>query len=536
MSFKDNIRLFVLLISGFIAACGSSNNTGSATTIVTGSIFAGPVSGASVTVKNANGTTVAGPVTTEGDGTYSINIKDTDLSSDLVFESTGGTFVDEATASSTAAGTLSAYISGGTLSTGGAVHVTSASTVVQKLVAGGKTKTDAETAFSTAFGFTPDTSVSPTDATITPSADATEAQKIDGLRAAAFSQMTLDLGLTPEQQFDLLTAVASDLSDDVLDGKNASGTVNIVSGKDMPEDIKNCYPTALTKFLNDTTKNMTGLTADKIGELPFSTIALTGTYKVEYVQGMMSAMEGKTTFDLKVTNRSNGQAAPGLSVSLMPVMYMSTKSHATPVDSVVDNGDGTYSCTIHYLMASTMNGTSMGYWELKVMIGGMMDETAYFYPSVMMSMSGDTVKATLKGQNDKITSMSMTSSRSYYCFNEGAIYSMSGSTFKLFVATMESMMSFPAAYTGVSLTDENGASWSVSSMSVEASTDGLTWVAATETGNGYWTVAGLAGLANGEAGNVYVRVTVNGEQKTTDGNAVSGSNAYATFTVTPGTM
>lgn len=522
-----HFNLLFLFLLGFIAACG---NSGSDSEPVTGSIFAGPINAASVIVKNTSGATIAGPVSTALDGTYTVTIPVSYLLEDLVFEATGGTFTDEATTFPTTAGILSAHISGGTLSAGGSVHVTPATTIIQKLVAGGKTKTEAETAFTTTFGYTPDTSIAPTDAT-NPSDSATDEQKLTGLRAAAFSQLTNDLGLDPAQQFGLLTAIASDLSDGSLDGVGASGTVNIVTGKDMPIDIQNRFASALTTFLNSD-NNQTGLTADQVGTLPFAMIALTDTYKVEYVPGMMDAMEGKTTFNLKITNLSTGQAVSGLTVSIMPTMHMLSKNHASPADSVVDNGDGTYSCTIHYLMASTMNGTSMGYWELAVMIGGM-GETAYFYPSVMMSMSGDTVKATLKGQSDKITSMSMTSNRSYYCFNDGVTYGMSGSTFKLFVATMESMMSFPAVYTGVSLNDENGASWSISSMSVEASTDTSTWVAATGTGNGYWTVTGLTGLTSGTAGTVYVRVTVNGEQKTTDGNAVSGSNGYATFTVMP---
>lgn len=522
--------LFLFLI-GFVAACGNSGSNSAETTAITGSIFAGSVNGASVIVKNTSGATIAGPVNTASDGTYTVNIPNSSISGDFIFESSGGTFTDEATGTSgVSAGIISAYVSGGSLGVGSTVNADPSTTIIQKLVEGGMSKSEAETAFDTAFGYTPDTSISPTDAT-NPAAEATDEQKLAGLRAAAFSQLTSDLTLDPAQQFNLLAAIVSDLSDGLLDGVGASGTVSIVTGKDLPIDIQNRFALALTTFL-DSANNQTGLTADQIGTLPFATVALTDTYKVEYIPGMLDAMEGKTTFNLNVTNRSTGQPVSGLSVSLMPTMHMASHEHASPADSVVDNGDGTYSCTVHYLMASTMNGTSMGYWELQIILGGMTAETAYFYPSVMMSMSGDTVKATLKGQDDKIAGMSMTENRSYYCFNDGATYGMGGSTFDLFVATKESMMSFPAVYTGVTLNDENGAPWTVSSMSIEASTDASTWVAATETGNGYWTVSGLTGLADGIAGTVYVRITVNGEQKTTDGNAVSGSNGYATFTVT----
>lgn len=133
---KSAKKLFVLLPSLlFVAACGSSSNDTPAsepTTAITGSIFAGPVNGARVTVKNTSGATVAGPVTTGSDGTYSINIPNTSLSGDLIVESSGGAFTDEATGTAgVTAGTFSAHISGGTLSAGGAVHVTPYTTIVQ---------------------------------------------------------------------------------------------------------------------------------------------------------------------------------------------------------------------------------------------------------------------------------------------------------------------------------------------------------------------------------------------------------------------
>jgi hypothetical protein len=44
---------------------------------------------------------------------------------------------------------------------------------------------------------------------------------------------------------------------------------------------------------------------------------------------------------------------------------------------------------------------------------------------------------------------------------------------------------------------------------------------------------GLTGLVSGQTNTIYVRVNVNGEDKTTDGNAASGANAYAAFAVMP---
>lgn len=525
MKVKNSFRLLALLMSGFIAACGSNNsenNTSEPTTAITGSIFAGPVNGASVTVKNASGTTIAGPVTTGSDGSYNINIKDIDLSTDLVFEAAGGTFIDEATASSTAAGTLSAHVSGGTLSTGGAVHVTPSTTIVQKLVAAGKTKTEAETAFNTGFGFAPDSTLAPTDAT-NPATGATDAQKLAGLRAAVFSQLAYDLG---ESQAHLLAHLPEDLADD--------GILNGLPGH-LDEDIGNKFEKAFVHFLANP-NNHSGLTSDKIGALPFAKTVITSSYKVTYVEGSMKAMQGKTTFTIGVTKLSDGSAAPGLAVTLAPKMYMPTMSHVTPVDTITDNGDGTYTCVVYYLMAS---GPTMGYWELKVGVNG---EVATFYPAVAMSM-GDTTKVTLKNMTDKIPNMmGMLSPRSYPVFKDSLMAGMGGTyTFKAFIASQESMMSFPKVYSGLVLSPGTASELTVNTLSVQASTDGTTWLPMTEdtVNKGHFRVTGLTGLSTGVAGTIYVKLTINGNDyvdNATGDAAAAGAHTYATFNVTPGGM
>jgi hypothetical protein len=99
------------------------------------------------------------------------------------------------------------------------------------------------------------------------------------------------------------------------------------------------------------------------------------------------------------------------------------------------------------------------------------------------------------------------------------------------------MMSFPAISTLATTTlhDQMGAAWTVNTVNIFASTDGAAWTSApaVETAKGHWSIGGLAGLVSGQTGTVYVKLAVNGEDKTTDGNAASGTNAYATFTVMP---
>jgi hypothetical protein len=107
----------------------------------------------------------------------------------------------------------------------------------------------------------------------------------------------------------------------------------------------------------------------------------------------------------------------------------------------------------------------------------------------------------------------------------------STSTFNLFIAAKQSMMSYPAVSLGTVLSSPTG---TVASMTVDASTDGgSTWVPATDNSSGHWSIPGLTGLVSGTTGTIYVKMNLNGEDKTTDGNAVAGANGYATFIVIP---
>jgi hypothetical protein len=538
MRLLRSIALFAALLFTTIgiASCGGSNPdsppAGTTTTTISGSVFAAPVAGASVVVLDSSGTTtIGGPVTTANDGTFTVTVPVSALSSALLISAVSGTYVDEATGVSTPAKEMAAYVAGGSLNAGPVVHLDPSSTIIAGLVRNhGRTPDQAKAAFSGALGFSPNAAVCPRNM---PAASATAAQRLAALRAIAFSQLTKDLGLNPNDQFDLLTAVAEDLADGSLDGMNGAAIVSIGTVTTMPEDIANRLERSLVSLLSNTSVNLTGLSPAEIGTLPFGKTVLTNSYKVEYLPGMMPASQGKTSFKIKVTNRSDGSPAVGLSLSLMPKMYMATMSHMTPLDgTITESVPGTYSCTVYYLMAS---GMGMGYWELKVQIGGMGGETATFYPSVGMAMGSTTVRATLKGQSDMIGSMMSSSKRTYYLFKDG-LASGATSTFNLFIAAQESMMSFPAISTlsTTTLHNESGTPWTVNSVTVQASTDGSTWSAdAAETSTGHWSLSGLSGLVSGQTGTLYIKLNVNGEDKTTDGNAASGSNGYAVFTVTP---
>jgi hypothetical protein len=228
--------LLIVAALFFIAGCGSSSSSSlAAQTTITGSVFAAPVAGAKVVVLNSSGTaTIAGPVTTLGDGSYSVNIPTAALSADLIISAISGTFTDEATATDVPAGRLAAYIAGGSLVSGSAVHLDPSSTIVHALVTSGSSTSvaGAEALFNSAFGYTPDLSIAPMNTAATGTTNAPN--RLAALRAAAFSQLAKDLGIGPDKQFDLIRAIANDLADDGL----LNGSAGPVNGTSIPEDIQ----------------------------------------------------------------------------------------------------------------------------------------------------------------------------------------------------------------------------------------------------------------------------------------------------------
>ncbi len=268
------------------------------------------------------------------------------------------------------------------------------------------------------------------------------------------------------------------------------------------------------------------------------TVSTTDSYRVKYASDMTMISDGKSTFTIEISDVNTGAPLSGLNVSLMPMMDMvAGHMHDAPVGAVVDNGDGSYEMTVYYLMPSKMmDGTVMGEWELKIMIGGMGGETATFHPDVMMAM-GDTVKASLLGQSDMIMGMMAPESRRYFVFKNQLMGSTDNHIFSFFLAARESMMSHVAVYENVTLNaGDMNYEYQVSPISVQVSTDGTSWTAAKSSGDGNYMVSGLTGLTDNVQGEIYVRLTVQGEQKTTNGLAPAGdgTNDYAVFTVTPG--
>ena len=269
-------------------------------------------------------------------------------------------------------------------------------------------------------------------------------------------------------------------------------------------------------------------------EVPDPTVSITDTYSVKYASDMSMISEGKSTFTIEIADKTTNALVPGLSVSVMPMMQMvAGHMHDAPVTAVTDNGDGSYEATVYYLMPSAMNGNKMGDWELRVMIGGMGGEMATFAPDVMMAM-GDTARVTLKGQADMIAGMmaGTTTNRTYFIFKNSLMGMTGNHNFSVYLAARESMMSHVAVSENVTLNQGDASfEYLVSPITVEVSTDETNWTAMVDQGDGNWTVAGLTGLTDGTQATIYVRLSIQGETKTTDSNAPAGdgTNDYATL-------
>jgi len=531
MELQTLVRFTVLSASvATLVACSSADSGTTATPAtptaitISGSIFASDVNGATVTAKKiSDGSTVGGPIDTNPDGTYSMDVLDTDLATDLVIESTGGLFNDEETGGiGIQAGNMSAFVAGGTLAAGDSVHVTPDSTIHADLITKhSKTPAEAQSAFFKAFAHNIDTSVDPVDVTDPVSFNADDASRHAGWRAAVYSRLANTLTLAPADQFDMFAAMAQDLSDDdTLNGVTIYENMG-ATGFGVNEDILDKYIAAAGSF----------------------TMAEAANLKVTYAPPMMNA-HGKNQFTLTITDTAGSPVTGlvgGTDLKVMPMMYMADRTHATPIGDIVETNpgvSGVYNVTVYYLMPSRMqmNTVTMGTWDLKVMANM---KTVHFYPNITMAM-GDTVRSDprLLGITDTIINMDgLPVARPYNIFRDADPVLQGGGTnydFDIFISPMETMMSFPALIVGEQLASGMGGTpLDVTSVDIDVNVNDGGWDTNSDQDNrdGTWTLNTLQ--LNSGANEIKIKVIVNGETKTTDGKAVDPDvNDFTPFTVT----
>jgi len=144
----------------------------------------------------------------------------------------------------------------------------------------------------------------------------------------------------------------------------------------------------------------------------------------------------------------------------------------------------------------------------------------------------------LKGQQtDLIKDMTGADvNRNYFIFKDSLVGTgpMGSGPYRLtlYIATNESMMSYPTLIDGMTLqSGMGGTPLPVSSIAVNVTVAGNAPVAATVNLDGTWQVD--LPLTAGVSNQIEVELQVNGERKTSDGTA-GGTNAV--FLMTPGSM
>ena len=513
--------------SSFLVGCGGGSSSGTAastTTNVSGSAFASYVSGAQVEVQDVNGNRIAGPVSTNASGRFTVPVPNANLAGKLVFMATGGTYTDEATGEQTTSGELSVLAEANALTGAPSVHATPSSSILNKLMTKhGLSKAEAEAAFTAAFGYLPDSAVAPVDAT-QENADASEDAKRAGVRAAAFSQLLKNLNLDKGDHSALLEALAEDLVDGTIDGMNGAAAVQLKGGAVRP-DMASQFAMALMDFANDATKNKSGLNPGQVGLIKFNGKAVSENYTFELTPPMMTEV-GKAEYKLKVTNNTDGSAVANEPVMMMPMMYMAAgHKHSTPHSGCTDtNAEGIATCTAYFLMASAMgNGDVMGNWDLKFTHDS---ESVHFFPKVMMAMGDDTSRLRLEGDAadaDHVQDMmGNDAGRKYFIYKDSVMGTTGDHVVKFFVATQDSMMSFPAV------------DGTLGGETVELSIDG---VVATPMGSGVWKATNnITTLTNDQQGSVALKLSVGGVFKTLDEGDNDQNLDESTFKLTPKTM
>lgn len=536
--------IIALPLSMALISCDSSdggNKSGDNVTTevvsLSGTVFASSVSGAEVTIKSIQGDTLAGPASTGSDGSFTLDLNTSYLASDLTIVAQGGRYRDEATGETKPASELSAHFAGDTLIDGSTTSLTPGSSIVQRLVASGMTHGEALTAFETTSGYQPETSVAPLDITDAANSGADSGQLKAGLRAAAFSQLAKDLEV---DQFELITALSTDLADGAQDGQANGSPVAIGNGgASLPTDASARFAQSLI-HLFQSDRNLSSLDNNQIGQLPSPGTVVTENFRVTFSEGDDGSSMGKDMFQLTVTDLNNNPITD-LSPTIRPHMNMSGgHAHATAVGGVTNNQDGSYDTDIYYVMPSVMaNGNATGWWQLNVCLGGVdampamadagMDhdamghdtastecsgDEATFYPTVAMAMG---VKGVLKGgDNDQVPNMRAEGmkGRVYHVFKDSIHQHDDDYHAHVYIAVTENLHNFPGLTQGLTLNEGMGHALMVNTLLVEFSADnGATWVAATNGHHGGMWAADMPGTAD----KLRVKLSVNGEVKTEDG-------------------
>ncbi|MDQ6954198.1 MAG: hypothetical protein Q9M20_01995 [Mariprofundaceae bacterium] len=560
-----NYCVAILAIT-LLAGCANRDTApvASTATTITGSAVAGAVTG-DVVVRTATGAQLTTAKVTGGK--FLLALAASALANELDFAVTG-TYVDEVSGKSvtlTAANPLALRTAKDHFAAGttGKAPVTVGSTVIRQLVAhGGKTLLIASTDFYTAFGYKPDLAAAPFSPYSTTPTVATALDKAAAFRAGMFSQFATDLGLDAIGMPALATALAKDLEDGKLNGRdafNAAVTINITGGSidlyalEKTKPMLSRLQIATSKF-SGSSKNIAAVTAptsypaviyDAAGAtkrvaLSDGTTQINVTLKTANPTPFMPGFRNAhITHQVTLTNAATNAVidvyaagSPVIAVYQEPMMWMfSGHHHSTPIGGQTNtsaSANGIYTLDTYYVMATAMaNGVPMGLWEytVKLVEAGGTTQTVTFHPKVGMTMGGDLYFSKGTNSADTWTNALGTQPREYRTWLHSAIANPAGGhDLIVFVSTVDMSMvngAMSMSFLPVSPTlTVHGAlnsgtgmrpAVTITKVTVEASVDnGTTWnVLSPVIGKtGQYTIIGLAGLNKGVQNTVHIRLMV----------------------------
>ncbi len=439
------MRMMIWILALCLAGCGSSGSGGSVATTnqvqVTGDVVAGALDGM-LSVDNRQGgilqTTITG-------GHFRISLPVSWLAMPLRFLAEGS-YRDEVSGLRVTVAMpapLSLDVAANALTSQGTkVAISIDTTILAEMTDLGLTRAQAESIFSSVFGYLPRFGVTLFDPYATDAAMATSLMQQDPYAGAAsfrlgmFSQWAWDLGMrAPGDLAVLARLLARDLADGMLDGLDAAGSPIVSpSGIDLRQlhgdaPLANRLAMAVAGFAHSPV-NRSALPAPLStlpampGDAPGSTRMLTlgdGTWlqvqlDASYATPFPSPfLAGRSRHILRIRNALTGlpvstaAATPSIGVpqvsAWMHAMVRSPFPAAVSSVDVTRAAQGEYGVDVFYPSASLdANGLPVGQWELRVAIPDLtaarQPREVRFYPWVVDGGLGDVLQLSLTNAAD----------------------------------------------------------------------------------------------------------------------------------------
>lgn len=508
---------------GLAIACGGGGDTSSVSapsqTTIEGTVFASPVSGSQVSIRNEQGDILAGPVSSDASGNYQLRLSPSMNQQALSLVAQGGRFVDEATGENVELDELSLHMAANTIPQQSELLVLSPTpftSLEHQLVKEGMVQQSAKDLIANTFGYQVNPSVKPKNVTQTKlsAGDRRDAS----LAAANWSQTVKDLGIAPQYQMEAIRALAKDLKDQKLDGIQ-QGNVQ------LPSNLGQRYAQAVLNFHQSGNNQSGGLL-----QPPFlKTQTSLSKHKISWVSSVQmgvdqGALVGASNLMFRVEDEQ-GQALDQLTqIKVTPVMSMvAGHVHGTPMSKVKNLGSGNYGVEIFYLM---MSGPEMGVWKIAVDLG-LEDsdrDAVAFFPDVSMNMRRPQARLTFSGNaqlgndHDSIKNMmGQIQGRPYYVFPKDLTAVADGYRLDLFVSSRSTMMLYPNITNGLGLSQADGTTWTVGDVQLTLQEPGGEVVRAQDLGDGHFR-ADFSKLSQASSPQWLVGLSINGIAKTVGGN------------------